>query len=83
MKLSNQAIGAVMMALQNSLLNQTDIVPVLQEWDLESGTEGLVVKNPPTVTMPDEVVLFTDEDADTPTTTTDTKTTTTTTTPNT
>ena len=30
MKLSNQAIGAIMMALQNSLLEQSDIVPVLK-----------------------------------------------------
>jgi hypothetical protein len=62
MKLSNQAIGAIMMALQNSLLNQTDIVPTLQEWELEAGPEGLVVKNPPTVSVPDEVVVFTESD---------------------
>ena len=29
MKLSNQAMGALMMALQKSLLEQTDIVPIL------------------------------------------------------
>ena len=29
MKLSNQAIGALMMALQKSLMEQSDIVPVL------------------------------------------------------
>ena len=34
MKLSNQAIGAIMMALQNSLMNQSDIVPVLRDFDL-------------------------------------------------
>ena len=60
MKLSNQAIGAVMMALQNSLLNQSDIVPILQEWELEAGTEGLVVKNPPTVSMPDTITFTND-----------------------
>ena len=49
MKLSNQALGAVMMALQNSLLTQTDIVPVLQGFELVNTEEGLVVKNPPTV----------------------------------
>ncbi len=31
MKLSNQAIGALMMALQRSLMQQSDIVPVLNE----------------------------------------------------
>ena len=49
LKLSNQALGAVMMALQNSLLTQTDIVPVLQGFELVNTNEGLVVKNPPTV----------------------------------
>ena len=33
MKLSNQAIGALMMALQKSLMEQSDIVPLLSEMD--------------------------------------------------
>ena len=33
MKLSKQALGAMMMALQKSLLEQSDIVPVLEEFD--------------------------------------------------
>ena len=33
MKLSDQALGAVMMALQKSLLEQSDIVPVLKDFD--------------------------------------------------
>ncbi len=37
------------MALQNSLLAQTDIVPVLQGFELINTDDGLVVKNPPTV----------------------------------
>ena len=49
-KLSNQALGAVMMALQNSLLTQTDIVPVLKGFELFVGPDGeLVVSNPPSV----------------------------------
>lgn len=48
-KLSTQALGAVMMALQESLLNQLDIVPILQSFELVEGDEGLVVKNPPSV----------------------------------
>lgn len=48
-KLSNQALGAVMLALQNSLLTQTDIVPVLKGFELFTGPDGeLVVSNPPT-----------------------------------
>ncbi len=46
--LSDQALGAIMMALQNSLLNQTDIVPVLKGLKLVNHpNEGLVVTNPP------------------------------------
>ena len=54
MQLSNQAIGAIMMALQESLLHQSDIVPVFQSFDLEESNEGLVVKNPPTVHLKNE-----------------------------
>jgi hypothetical protein len=53
MKLSNQALGAVMMALQESLLNQIDIVPILKGFDLQDGDDGLVVMNPPTVRVTD------------------------------
>ena len=56
MKLSNQALGAVMMALQKSILNETDIVPILQSFDfaIEGENEQLIVKNPPTVDIPEE-----------------------------
>ena len=47
MKLSNQAIGAIMMALQESLMNQSDIVPVFQKFELTDTNDGLVVDNPP------------------------------------
>jgi len=50
MKLSNQAVGAVMMALQKSLMEQSDIVPVLQSFKLEVADNGeVVVTNPPVV----------------------------------
>lgn len=48
-KLSNQALGAVMMALQESLLNELDIVPILRGFELTQGEDGLIVTNPPTV----------------------------------
>jgi hypothetical protein len=57
MNLSDQAIGAVMMALQKSLLEQSDIVPVLKEFHFvaasedEGGDPELFVKNPPLVKM--------------------------------
>ena len=51
MNLSDQALGAVMMALQNSLLHQSDIVPVLKGFEFVNDSEhGLVVKNPPIIT---------------------------------
>tara|TARA_R110002020_G_scaffold269152_8_gene484486 strand:+ start:477 stop:680 length:204 start_codon:yes stop_codon:yes gene_type:complete len=51
--LSNQAIGAIMMALQNSLLGQTDIVPILQGFEIQVDDAGqLVVMNPPAVKAP-------------------------------
>jgi len=49
MQLSNQAIGAIMMALQESLLHQSDIVPVFQGFKLQETDDGLIVTNPPTV----------------------------------
>jgi hypothetical protein len=61
MQLSNQAIGAIMMALQESLLHQTDIVPVIQGWKLENSADGLVVLNPPTVRFTDNSEI-TDDD---------------------
>jgi len=50
MKLSNQAVGAVMMALQKSLMEQSDIVPVLRGFKLEVDDVGeVVIVNPPIV----------------------------------
>ena len=49
MKLSNQAMGALMMALQKSLREQSDIVPVLEGFDFILKDGDLFVKNPPLV----------------------------------
>jgi hypothetical protein len=54
MQLTDQALGAVMMALQKSLMEQTDIVPVLKNFKFENSQEGLVVMNPPLVKFNDE-----------------------------
>ena len=54
MQLSNQALGANMMALQESLLNELDIVPILRGFDLVESEGGLVVTNPPTVRVSSE-----------------------------
>jgi hypothetical protein len=57
MKLSNQALGAVMMALQKSILSETDIVPILKSFDFVVGkNEELSVLNPPTFEVPDHYI---------------------------
>ena len=64
MKLSDQALGAIMMALQKSLLEQSDIVPVLKDFKFEKapdvkkwgGTGELIVSNPPTFKISPTVV---------------------------
>ena len=64
MRLSNQAVGALMMALQRSLMEQSDIVPLLQEMDFQinpddSSHSELVVTNPPVLTL--DGVEFTED----------------------
>lgn len=47
--LSSQAIAAIMMALQKSLIEQSDIVPTLEGFEIQVDDSGeLVVVNPPT-----------------------------------
>ncbi len=48
LKLSDEALGAVMMALQKSLMEQSDIVPVLKGFNFKvSEKEELFIMNPP------------------------------------
>jgi len=48
LKLSDEALGAIMLALQKSLMEQTDIVPVLKGFNFRvSEKEELFVMNPP------------------------------------
>ena len=48
MFLHDQSVGAIMMALQKSLLEQSDITPVLMDFNFEVGEdEALIVRNPP------------------------------------
>ena len=59
MKLSDQALAAIMMALQNSLMHQTDIVPVLKSFDIMmDDKEELIVLNPPVVKPVEEDIDF-------------------------
>ena len=49
LQLSDQAIGALMMALQKSLMEQSDIVPVIKSFKFRLSEGGLMVMNPPLV----------------------------------
>ena len=61
LELSNQALGSIMMALQESLLNQLDIVPILKGFKLATSDTGLVVLNPPTVRVTDNSEVTTED----------------------
>jgi hypothetical protein len=58
MKLSEQALTAIMGALQKCILEQTDIVPILKSFNFDKnakrwgGKGELVVTNPPSFNMP-------------------------------
>ena len=54
LRMSDQAVGAVMMSLQKSLMEQSDIVPVLKGFKMKLSEQGLVVVNPPVVKFNDE-----------------------------
>ena len=62
MNLTDQALGAVMMALQRSLMEQSDIVPVLKEFRFRLSEDGLVVMNPPLVKFGVEEIADEDEE---------------------
>lgn len=56
MTLSDQALSSIMIALQKSLMEQSDIVPVLKGFEFTVDGEDLYVKNPPTSIKPVEFV---------------------------
>ena len=63
MQLSDQALGAVMMALQRSLLQESDIIPTLKGFKFAVDENQLVVKNPPIVKYEtDGHMILNDED---------------------
>ena len=59
MKLSDQAMAAIMGALQKCILEQSDIVPILKDFEFDKspdtkrwgGVGELVIKNPPKFSM--------------------------------
>jgi len=56
MKLSDQALGALMLALQKSIIEQSDIVSHLRDFDFVVDADNhseLLVTNPPTFKIED------------------------------
>jgi len=64
MHLANQAIGAVMMALQKSIMEESDIVPVLQGFIFRETSEGLIVDNPPIIEIENNDDVLVEEQTD-------------------
>ena len=64
--MSDQALGAVMMALQKSLMEQSDIVPVLKGFNFvlsgDSEEKQLYIKNPPMVKFNEETSPYMPDD---------------------
>jgi|TARA_R100001129_G_scaffold180189_1_gene157964 hypothetical protein len=55
LKLSDEALGAIMLALQKSLMEQSDIVPVLKSFNFKINEEKeLFIMNPPILKMKEE-----------------------------
>ena len=55
LKLSDEALGAVMLALQKSLMEQSDIVPVLKGFNFKVNEDSeLFIMNPPMVKLGEE-----------------------------
>ena len=54
MKLSNQAMGTLMMTLQKCLMEQSDITGLLNQLEFDVQDEELIVLNPPMVRVPNK-----------------------------
>ena len=49
MKLSDQAVGALLMTLQKCISEESDITELLSDWDLDVKDGEIFVTNPPRV----------------------------------
>ena len=54
MKLSDQAMGSLMMVLQKCLMEQSDIIPMLKDLNFSANGDELNVENPPTLHIDQE-----------------------------
>ena len=51
MKLSEQAIGALLVTLQKCLAEEVDITDLLSDWELRVDNDEIFVDNPPSFYM--------------------------------
>ena len=59
LKFSDEALGAVMLALQKSLMEQSDIIPVLKGFNFKVSEDNeLFVMNPPILKLKKEKDKF-------------------------
>jgi|TARA_R110000824_G_scaffold51990_3_gene144533 hypothetical protein len=55
LKLSDEALGSIMLALQKSLMEQSDITPVLKGFNFKVNEENtLFIMNPPIIKLDNE-----------------------------
>ena len=57
MKLSNQAIGAIMMAVQKGIMEKSDITNLIKGFNMVETVDGLIVENPPILNIESNKVL--------------------------
>ena len=57
MKLSNQAVGALLVTLQKCISEETDITELLRDWELELRGEDLYVTNVKEVSSAPEIIV--------------------------
>ena len=56
MKLSNQALGTIMMCLQKAILEESDVTAHLRSLNFNiTADEQLEVNNPPTFEVPEDI----------------------------
>ena len=58
LKLSSQAIGALLMTLQKCLAEETDITELLSDWNLHLENNEIFVINPPSFSFRTEGKKF-------------------------
>ncbi len=57
MKLSDQAVGALLVTLQRCISEETDITELLRDWELELRGEDLYVTNVKEVSSAPQIIV--------------------------